>query len=240
MIKKQLKRREKEALFKILILTGVYLFVEILMLGIGIYNREKQTVFQEGLIPAGSLFAAIAELFLYFFGESFYFLREFNLAVSMGQTRKNFVWCYEVVSILEVVVLVGLLRGFVAIEEWLYHWLLPEAVFLVNGTMIFRWKIILGVLLLAAAVQMLIQALLLRYGIKIYIGIWFLWMLFAYTPRMIERDSLLAKKGMALVKWAGQVSAQFGGSIWIGIGLAAICILGGTAWGFLRKQQVTI
>lgn len=239
MIKKQLKRRQKEALLKFLILLGVYVFVVILMLGIEIYNREKQMVFQKQIIPAGSLFAGITGLFLYFLGESFYFFREFNLAVSMGQTRKKFVWCYEIVSILEVVVWIILLRGFVAIEEELYHWLLPEAVFLVKGTTIFQWKIIFAVLPLVASVQMLVQALVLRYGIKIYIGIWLLGMLLAYTPQMMK-SSLLVQKGIALAKWAEQISKQFGEIIWIGMIFAAVCILGGIAWGFLRKQQVTI
>lgn len=238
MIKKQLKRRKKEALWELLVIVGIYLFVMVIVLGIGIYHKNRQKFFE--VFVAGTMFAMFAGMSVWLFVDSFYFLREFNIAVSMGQVRKKFVWCYELVSVLEILMMAVLLRGLAAIEEGIYHWLLPEAEVFLNVNKIFRWNKMIVIVLGIVAIQMLIQAMLLRYGMKVYWVIWFLGMLVTYTPRLVSEDSMLAKKGKEFVDWVVQIAKMFGGNFWIIVSLVGSGVLVGIAWCFLRKQQVTM
>lgn len=239
MLKKQIKRREKEVLIGCSIMIGIYLFVLLIVLGVGIY--QKQTTYTT-IVASGSLFALIIGIFLKFFIESFYFLREFNIAISMGQTRKQFVWYYELVSLLEMFLMVGFVRGLWAIEEGIYYFVIPRVKFLVQTDMIFNWKRNILIIFGMVAIQMLMQALLLRYGMKIYWGIWIIWMLLCYTPSILSThsDSVIAGKFIAFIKWFIHIATEFGESFWIGIGMIASGILVGIAWLFLRKQQVTM
>lgn len=235
MIQKQLKRREKEIMIGFLILIGVYFFVMGVVLVAGIYGNRIYEVFM-----VGTLFAMGAGFSLQVFVSSFCFLREFNMAISMGQTRKRFVWCYELISVLEFLAITVLGRVFWAFEEQVYHWVIPKAHILFRAEVIFGWKQIIMIVLGAVAVQMLLQALVLRYGIKVYWGVWFIWMLVAYVPRMLHRDSIIARKGIAFMEWVVRMSVEFGENFWILAGLGVYGGLIGIAWMFLRRQQVTM
>ena len=70
MLKKQIKRREKEVLIGCSIMIGIYLFVLLIVLGVGIY--QKQTTYTT-IVASGSLFALIIGIFLKFFIISFFY-----------------------------------------------------------------------------------------------------------------------------------------------------------------------
>lgn len=238
MIKKQIKRRKKEARLELLVISGIYLFTIAVVLGIGIYHRNRQEVVE--VFPAGSVFGILVGMSFWFFAGSFYFMREFNMAVSMGQTRKKFVWCYELVSVLEILAMLVLLKGFAAVEKGIYHWLLPEAKSFLEVNRIISWNRVAVIVLGVVAVQMLIQALLLRYGMKVYWVLWFIWMLAAYTPNFVSEESVIAKKGTEFVNWVIRAAELFGGNFWIIVCLLASGGFAGIAWYFLRRQQVTM
>ena len=235
MLEKQLKRREKEAGIGFLIMMGIYL----LAIGIVLVVKVHLGSISEGFV-AGTLSAAVIAACLWVFADSFYFCREFNIAVSMGQTRKQFVWCYELVSFLEILGMVVLVRGLWAVEEGIYHWLVPEAKIVFGAEEIFWrkgiWIWVLGVI----AGQMLLQALLLRYGLKIYWVIGFGGILLAGIPRMISENSGIARKGREIVEWIAGAAAEFGENVWILIGVVVSLGAVGIAWMFLRRQQVVM
>ena len=233
MLKKQLKRREKELIIGLFILIGVYFLVMGVVLTMGIYGNGLQEVFM-----AGTLFSMVLGLLLSSFIGPFSFLQEFNMAISMGQTRKRFVWHYELVSVLEFLAMAVLGKGFLVLEEQIYRWVMPEVRFLFRLDWIFEWKHVVIIILGVVAVHMLMQALVLRYGMKVYWGIWFVWMLLAYTPNLLSKDSAIVQKGMAFVGWVIQIAAEFGRNFWTLIGLGVFGGLVGIAWIFLRKQQV--
>lgn len=238
MLVKQLKRRRQEALIGFFIMIGTYLLMVVGVLMIENYNKEMQKLQQVFVI--GTLATMVVCFFLQLFVDSFWFLGEFNMAISMGQTRKSFVWCYELVSVLELFGMIGILRGLAAVEEGVYHWLLPGAKIIIAADVIFQWRILVGIVLGMIALQMLIQAMLLRYGMKVLWVMWIVWMLVAYTPHFLSRNSGFAGMVNQIMGWGFWMIGRFGGNFWIGVGAGIAGVIVGIAWKFLRRQQVTM
>ena len=109
---KQIKRRTTETLQYLAIMAGGFLVGVAIVSAVALYFGDGK---EEGIFQLGVILALVITVFLQGFGTIFSFLGEFNLAISMGQTRKSFVWAYEAVSVIQIVVMaaVAFLMGFV-------------------------------------------------------------------------------------------------------------------------------
>lgn len=234
MIQKQIKRRKKEALVFLLIMLGVYAVSLTAALIIGKKSEEKE------MFMIATLIAAAVGVGIPLFGDMFTFLLEFNIAVSMGQTRKSFVWCYELVSVLEFLAVIVISRALAEAEQMVYRMAMPDVEFIVKTDVIFQIKIIIPVILGLTAVQMFIQAMLLRFGLKAFWTMWLVWMALSLSPSALSRNQALSNKIYNTAKPLLITAAGFTAAFWILAGVIAAGILMGAAWGFLRKQQVTM
>lgn len=234
MIQKQLRRRKKEALFLLLIIIVAYLVGILMMIIISKKSAEKE------VFLVGTVLAMIIGAGLQFFSNILTFLQEFNIAISMGQTRKSFVWCYELVSFLELFAITVILRGLAEIEQLIYNIVMPDGKFLIRADVLVQLKIIVPIILGMTAVQMLLQALLLRFGMKAFWVIWIGWMLLCFSPSALRQNEVLSEKAANLAAALFTVVSHLGAVYWIMAGVILAGIMVGTAWGFLRRQQVTI
>lgn len=238
MLQKQLKRRKKEALLFFLIIIAGYVIGVFSMLLIS--RKSAGEAAEKEVVLIGTVLAMTIGVCLQFFVDIFTFLQEFNIAISMGQTRKSFVWCYEFVSLLELLAVTIILRGFAEIEQLIYCIAVPDIKFLVKADVLVQLKIIVPIILGITAVQMLIQALLLRFGMKAFWGIWIVWMTLAFSPSVLSQNKALAEKMVNMAAVLFGVAVHLGEVFWIMAGVILAGIMAGTAWGFLRRQQVTM
>lgn len=95
----QCKVRKAELLQCIGFLAAAYL------LGLVILCIVMNVAKGEGSATVGTGMAVVFFFFLHLFGIALSFMQEFNVAVSMGATRKSFVASYALFNLLEITVL---------------------------------------------------------------------------------------------------------------------------------------
>ena len=213
---------------------AAYLIGVFVMLIASKKNTEKE------VFLIGTVLVMIIGACMQFFIDIFTFLQEFNIAISMGQTRKSFVWCYEFVSFLELFAITVMLRGLAEIEQLIYRIAMPNGRFLIKADMLVQLKIIVPIILGMIAVEMLLQAMLLRFGMKAFWVIWIIWMLLAFFPSTVMQNKVLSEKAANLAAALFSVAAHLGTMFWIMAGVILIGIMVGIAWRFLCRQQVTM
>ena len=116
---------------------------------------------------AGTMLAFIAFAFMHLFGITFSFMGDFNMAISLGATRKSFVSGYVLFNLLEIAVLELEIVVFGVVEKLLLENAFPQAVMEIDLTNFFTWNYLSGVLVVFTAVEMFFGAVILRYGMKV-------------------------------------------------------------------------
>lgn len=116
---------------------------------------------------AGTMLAFIAFAFMHLFGITFSFMGDFNMAISLGATRKSFVAGYVLFNLLEIAVLELEIVVFGVVEKFLLENAFPQAVMEIDLTNFFTWNYLSGVLVVFTAVEMFFGAVILRYGMKV-------------------------------------------------------------------------
>lgn len=181
-------------------------------------------------IPLGTILGLLVGAVVHGFVDSLIFAPEFNLAVSMGVTRRRWWLGYALfgalelgVMYLEVLALAGLERVF---GEMLFGDL-TLAREMAGFWEKFPVLAAAGILPLLAA-ELCTGALFLRFGNKVLWGIWFLAIL---CPNLLHRD---------LGRLAGPLGALPGGALWaILAGVLFTLLLTLVSAALVRKQRVT-
>ena len=188
----------------------------------------------------GSLFALMMGVIVMVFGGIYGTQADFNLAISMGKTRKHFVPAKYMLLVMETVMLIGIAMLVGWIEGFLYNAIYPLAI---NELHISAWldypSLLVGVALGIPAITMLLGALLMLFGQKFFWVIWALWMLGCMGfPRIINaavHESKAGKFSVAVVRFiAGLPKGSLTIAMFVLIAVAVVA-----NYLLLRKQRVT-
>lgn len=198
---------------------------------------------EEEYLAFGALMVAMISIVLILFAGVFSLHMDFNLAISLGKTRKYYVPAKYLLTVVNCLActIISLLIGL--FEEFLYAKLYPNARCLFSIDFLLKYPaVMVGVVLLIPMVVLLLGALFIKFGMKFFWICWVLWMLsFTVLPRMItavahKQDSFLAKTGSAIVQFFSgfnQTQAIIALIVAVVVGMAGAYLL-------LRKQRVTL
>lgn len=198
---------------------------------------RANTMEENECVTLGVLIAAIMLGFVHLFGIIFSFIGEFNMALSMGATRKAYVGSYALFNMAELAGLELLLFVFGKIEFAIMGVIYPQCDVILDLTQYFQWKYLLAVIIGMTIVELFLGAVTLRFGMKAFWAIWAIWMFVTLVPaKLIENEALAAKMH------------QFGMQIGFGnivqylvvVGVIAAVIMAVLGWNFLKKQSVTV
>lgn len=185
---------------------------------------------------AGTMLAFIAFAFMHLFGITFSFMGDFNMAISLGATRKSFVAGYALFNLLEIAVLELEIVVFGVAEKLLLENAFPQAVMEIDLTNFFTWNYLSGVLVVFTAVEMFFGAVILKYGIKAYGVLWALWMLITLVPMNIEKNEKLSGELAKLGLFLGGTLTPQGMVVLV---IVLTIVVAAITWNILRKQRVT-
>lgn len=90
---------------------------------------------------AGTMLAVIAFAFIHLFGITLSFMGDFNMAISLGATRKSFVSGYVLFNLLEIAVLELEIVVFGVVEKFLLENAFPQAVMEIDLTNFFYMEL---------------------------------------------------------------------------------------------------
>lgn len=190
----------------------------------------------------GAMIGVIMGTILLFVLEILSMQQDFNLAISLGKTRKHYIPARFLFEVVNCGLCVATISVIGLIEHFLYSTFFPGTVCGFDMLELLLHPVFLiGFLFLLPAITLLGGACFLKFGAKCAWVFWALWMIFCIGfPRMInaieeENDSLLRRMGMGFINFLEQLTPL---KIAVGIlivGLAALA----AAFGILRKQRVT-
>lgn len=197
---------------------GFFLFGVLMVLGINVFLNDDPTY-----ACMGSLFALIATAVgVLARGNTTGHIR-FRLAVSMGQTRRSFLLCDPLISLLSGAL--GLLAAWCLYqaEQGLYSMVYPNFTNEIPLDVVYQLKYIVPILAGLVVLDLVFGAILLRFGMKPLAAVWFAFCLSVMIlPRAVHSyqdggTSLFARIG--------------GGLMWLVTGLtpAMWAALGGAA-----------
>ena len=137
----QCKTRKMEVLQFLAVAFGSYVFGIIVMMII-----RANTMEENECVTLGMLIAMAALVFVHFFGIIFSFVGEFNMAISMGATRRAYVGSYALFNMAELAGLELLLFVLGKIESALMRVIYPQCEVILDLTQYFQWKYLLAVI----------------------------------------------------------------------------------------------
>lgn len=190
----------------------------------------------------GTMFALLLGAIIIFFGEIFYFQQEFNMAISMGKTRKDFIPAKYILSFIKCALCLAVILFINRLEDFIYTAVYPNAVcelgfdmFLGNVGLCILFIVVLPVIILV------LGGLYMKFANKVFWILYGIWMLAClFLPRMhdaIEKNpaSLQAKIGLALINFISNISVMEATITF------AICFVAGiiAVYFLFRKQRVT-
>ncbi len=228
----QCKTRKMEVLQFLAVAFGSYVFGIIVMMII-----RANTMEENECVTLGMLTAMAVLVFVHFFGIIFSFVGEFNMAISMGATRRVYVGSYALFNMAELAGLELLLFVLGKIELALMRVIYPQCEIILDLTQYFHWKYLLAVIVGMTVVELFLGAVILRFGMKAFWIIWAIWMFLTLVPAKITENEALAAK---LHQFGVQIG--FGNVIQylVVTGIAAAVIMVVLGWNFLKKQRVTV
>lgn len=219
----------------VLICLGAVFFLGMIGTLIGIEFFDVRNPPLVGTIGA-FLIAGFGQFILAGFG----FASEFNLAVSLGETRKKFVWSFQLFSLAEIVFILLSVFVFFSIEQFVYG-MVTGAPLWENGILellkIGKPQYLAAGIVVILALEMLVQALMLRFGVKAFWVIWGAWMTVSIFG--IRLTKLEAFQSLKEVLRNGTIFAEMGSAFWVLAAFAASAVTVGISWNILRKQRVT-
>lgn len=166
----------------------------------------------------------------------------FNLAVSMGKARKYFIPAEFVTSMAGTAAVAAVVILITQVETVLYPACIPGLEFEVNISRFVLNPVLLAAFILGVPIiTMLIGALLMRFGAKMFWVVWVIWMAgFLVLPRIFAA----AEKNPE--SWQGKIITSLA-NLFIGLGSVGMAILAIVLLAaglivvicLLRKQRVT-
>lgn len=234
-LKRQWMRRKEELFVCFVALAGGYVLGNLIS---GMLERGTEAL-RPGILLGGILGYGMA-LLTHMVYATFSMPGEFNLAVSMGGTRKQFLWGYLLFGLAELVgvqIMTGILQGLVTAIYGIWSGgsarsasLMPEG---------FLWGYLLLLELGILMVEVLVGAVVLRFGTRVLWGV----MVVMFVLPTVRRG--LIDRGL-LPEYVPVTQALLEGDLsgvctlprlleW----LVLLLLLLAAVWGLLRKQQVT-
>lgn len=210
---------------------GGYVFGIIVMMIIRANIVEKECV------TLGMLIGMIILVFMHFFGITFSFVGEFNMALSMGATRKSFVGSYALFNMVELAGLELLLFVLGKIELALISVIYPQCEIILDVTQYFQWKYLLAVIVGMTVVELFLGAVILRFGMKAFWVVWAIWMFLTLVPVKLSENEVMAAKMHQLGEQIGLENIV---QYLFAAGVVAAVIMAVLGWNFLKKQRVTV
>ncbi len=227
----QCKTRKMEVLQFLVAAFGGYVFGIIVMMIIRANIVEKECV------TLGMLIGMIILVFMHFFGITFSFVGEFNMALSMGATRKSFVGSYALFNMVELAGLELLLFVLGKIELALISVIYPQCEIILDVTQYFQWKYLLAVIVGMTVVELFLGAVILRFGMKAFWVVWAIWMFLTLVPVKLSENEVMAAKMHQLGEQIGLENIV---QYLFAAGVVAAVIMAVLGWNFLKKQRVTV
>lgn len=227
----QCKTRKMEVLQFLVAAFGGYVFGIIVMMIIRANTVEKECV------TLGVLIGMIILVFMHFFGITFSFVGEFNMALSMGATRKSFVGSYALFNMVELAGLELLLFVLGKIELALISVIYPQCEIILDVTQYFQWKYLLAVIVGMTVVELFLGAVILRFGMKAFWVVWAIWMFLTLVPVKLSENEVMAAKMHQLGEQIGLENIV---QYLFAAGVVAAVIMAVLGWNFLKKQRVTV
>lgn len=227
----QCKTRKMEVLQFLVAAFGGYVFGIIVMMIIRANTVEKECV------TLGMLIGMIILVFMHFFGITFSFIGEFNMALSMGATRKSFVGSYALFNMVELAGLELLLFVLGKIELALISVIYPQCEIILDVTQYFQWKYLLAVIVGMTVVELFLGAAILRFGMKAFWVVWAIWMFLTLVPAKLSENEVMAAKMHQLGEQIGLENIV---QYLFAAGVVAAVIMAVLGWNFLKKQRVTV
>jgi hypothetical protein len=210
---------------------GGYVFGIIVMMIIRANTVEKECV------TLGMLIGMIILVFMHFFGITFSFVGEFNMALSMGATRKSFVGSYALFNMVELAGLELLLFVLGKIELALISVIYPQCEIILDVTQYFQWKYLLAVIVGMTVVELFLGAVILRFGMKAFWVVWAIWMFLTLVPVKLSENEVMAAKMHQLGEQIGLENIV---QYLFAAGVVAAVIMAVLGWNLLKKQRVTV
>lgn len=192
-------------------------------------------------IYLGSFIALFVAAMLYLLLGIFGFAADFNLAVSMGVTRKKFVLGYWVQCFLSAALMTGITVLFYLVERNMYHRVFKDALLDMNdlkGSTILIAA--LCIVVFAPAIRILLGAFIMKFQRIGFWALWVVWMAFWLSYSKIialirQPDTLLHKLFYDLL----DVIQKFPQAVLLVLGAGMVVILSSLAWLLIRRQTVT-
>ena len=228
----QCKTRKMEVLQFLAVAFGSYVFGIIVMMII-----QANTMEENECVTLGMLIAMIVLVFIHFFGIIFSFVGEFNMALSMGATRKSFVGSYALFNMVELAGLELLLFVLGKIELALISVIYPQCEIILDVTQYFQWKYLLAVIVGMTVVELFLGAVILRFGMKAFWVVWAIWMFLTLVPAKLSENEVMAAKMHQLGEQIGLENIV---QYLFAAGVVAAVIMAVLGWNFLKKQRVTV
>lgn len=228
----QCKTRKMEVLQFLAVVFGSYVFGIIVMMII-----QANTMEENECVTLGMLIAMIVLVFIHFFGIIFSFVGEFNMALSMGATRKSFVGSYALFNMVELAGLELLLFVLGKIELALISVIYPQCEIILDVTQYFQWKYLLAVIVGMTVVELFLGAVILRFGMKAFWVVWAIWMFLTLVPAKLSENEVMAAKMHQLGEQIGLENIV---QYLFAAGVVAAVIMAVLGWNFLKKQRVTV
>ena len=226
----QCKTRKMEVLQFLAVAFGSYVFGIIVMMII-----RANTMEENECVTLGMLIAMIVLVFIHFFGIIFSFVGEFNMALSMGATRKSFVGSYALFNMVELAGLELLLFVLGKIELALISVIYPQCEIILDVTQYFQWKYLLAVIVGMTVVELFLGAVILRFGMKAFWVVWAIWMFLTLVPVKLSENEVMAAKMHQLGEQIGLENIV---QYLFAAGVVAAVIMAVLGWNFLKKQRI--
>lgn len=226
----QCKVRKAELLQFLGIVAGGYL-VGLIIVFI-VMNATKENSYA----TVGTMLAVIVFALMHLWGISFSFIGDFNMAVSMGVTRKSFVAGYALFNLLEIAVLEVEIILFGMFEKFMLKTAFPQASMEIDLTTFFTWKYLLGAMVVFTVLEMFFGAVILRYGMKVLWILWAVWMIICLVPMNIAKNEKLSGE---LAKLGLFLGGKFTPQGIVALVIALTIVIAVITWNILRKQRVT-
>ena len=231
-VKRQLSVRKEDWLFGSFIAVIAYLAGGILLAVLMFLNKSADFYINLGSILAmavGGIYFLLTVV-----GST---ISYFNLEISFGSTRKEFLVSHYIACFLHGISYVAMIFVLALLEQTLARSVLTDKALVID---ILPWipkaggLIVTGIIVLST----LAAALIMRFGRLAGWSLWGVWMVFFIGfPRVMDAapNSVFGRIGRWFLWLAGQL--PWYGWLALGGGAALLCLLG-TVW-ILKKQQVT-
>ena len=185
---------------------------------------------------AGTMLAVIAFAFIHLFGITLSFMGDFNMAISLGATRKSFVSGYVLFNLLEIAVLELEIVVFGVVEKFLLENAFPQAVMEIEPDKLFYMELSVRCPGRIYSSRNVFGAVILRYGMKVLWILWAVWMIICLVPMNIAKNEKLSGE---LAKLGLFLGGKFTPQGIVALVIALTIVVAAITWNILRKQRVT-